>query len=47
MLESLKIIIYMEKVHINGLMEENMWVIGKITKWMEMEYLFGQMEENT
>jgi hypothetical protein len=46
MLENLIIIIYMEKEHILGQMEENMLEIGKIIKWMEMVYLYGQMVEN-
>ena len=35
-----------EKVLINGLMEECMWGIGRIIKWMEEVFLLGKMVEN-
>lgn len=43
---SFKIIIFTEKVFTHGQMVENMMEIGKIIKWMGVDHLCGQMEEN-
>lgn len=45
--ESLLIIIFKEKEFINGLIKENILEIGKIIKWMGMEFLLGKMDVNT
>ena len=42
----LRIIILMVKVLIFGEIKGNMWEIGKIIKWMDMEFLHGLMEED-
>lgn len=39
-------IISMDMVFINGLMVENIKVIGRIIKWTDMVHLLGQMVEN-
>jgi len=45
--ENFKRITYMEKAHINGLTEDCIWVLGRITKCMATVYLRGQMGEDT
>jgi hypothetical protein len=40
------IIIYMEKVLINGLIKGNSLEFGKIIKWMEKAFLLGLMGED-
>lgn len=45
-LDILKIIIFMEKDNINGMMEDNIQEIGYKIKCMEMEYLNRRMEDN-
>ena len=44
---SLRIITFMDKVHINGLMAECMSDSGNLTKCTERVYLLGQTEDNT
>ena len=46
MLVNFKIIIFMERDTIHGLMEESMRGIGRKTKWKGKEYLHGWMEGN-
>lgn len=46
MKESLKIIVYLDKVYINGLMADSMLGNEKIIKWKEEAFSFGKMEEN-
>jgi len=36
----------MVKVYIHGEIKDNILEIGKIIKWMDMEYLLGLMEED-
>ena len=39
----LRTISFTERELMNGLIKDNMLGIGKIIKWMEMEYLYGLM----
>ena len=45
-LESFMTTIFMDKVFMNGLMEEFLMEIGEIIKWRVMDVSHGQMEEN-
>ena len=47
MMELGKIMLYTEEENTFGKTAENSKVIGKITTWMETEYINGQMVEYT